>query len=113
MTIKSVKIRVMSPQESQVIQEYLFSQGVTWPLQPTTDVRHTEAGFLFVDKDSVLTKSSDSSHFFRHENREMLFDFETRITAVPRPRPTTVLFGVTYDREELQKALDKLTPVQL
>lgn len=111
--VTRVKIHVITPEHSQAVQEYLFSQGVTWPLMPIREVRHTDSSYLFVDGDGVMTKSDDSGHFEHHSNKEMKFDFAQKITAVPRPRATTVLFGKTYDREELQKALDKLTPVQL
>lgn len=112
MNVRNIKIRVEDEAQCKAVQEYLFSKGCYWYIEPHVETKNLHKPFLFVDKDGVLTHSDNSSHFFRHENLKVEFDFETIIKATPRPRATTVLFGITYDREELQKALDKLTPVQ-
>ena len=58
--------------KSKEIQKKLFSLGYSWNADNTgTNVCHTEAPFLFIYEDKVITKSSDMELFCSHENSEI------------------------------------------
>lgn len=58
--------------KSKEIQEKLFSLGYSWTKDSTgTDVCYTEAPFLFIYEDKVITRSSDMNLFCSHENSEI------------------------------------------
>ena len=58
--------------KSKEIQEKLFSLGYSWNNDiKSTVVCHTEAPFLFIYEDKVITKSSDMNLFCSHENSEI------------------------------------------
>lgn len=58
--------------KSKEIQEKLFSLGYKWNDECTgTDVHNTEAPFLFIYEDTLITMSSNMNHFCNHENREI------------------------------------------
>ena len=58
--------------KSKEIQEKLFSLGYSWNnVSPSTVVYHTEAPFLFIYEDKVITNSSDMNRFCSHENSEI------------------------------------------
>ena len=57
--------------KSKEIQEKLFSLGYSWNNIKSTIVYHTEAPFLFIYEDKVITKSSDMDLFCSHENSEI------------------------------------------
>lgn len=58
--------------KSKEIQEKLFSLGYSWSKDSTgTDVCYTEAPFLFIYEDKVITRSSDMDLFCSHENSEI------------------------------------------
>ena len=58
--------------KSKEIQEKLFSLGYSWTKDSTgTDVCYTEAPFLFIYEDKIITRSSDMDLFCSHENSEI------------------------------------------
>lgn len=58
--------------KSKEIQEKLFSLGYMWDKGSTgTVVCHTEAPFLFIYEDKVITMSNDMYLFCNHENSEI------------------------------------------
>ena len=58
--------------KSKEIQEKLFSLGYMWNEDSTgTVVCHTEAPFLFIYEDKVITMSNDMDLFCSHENSEI------------------------------------------
>jgi hypothetical protein len=111
MKYRQVKIDVLNAEQSKAVQEYLFTQDCKWCDGKV--VGCTDRRYLYVDSDGLITHGNGFEYFRSHDYKEVFFDFEVRTVAKPKPRATTVLFGITYDREELQKALDNLTPVQL
>ena len=58
--------------KSKEIQEKLFSLGYSWTKDSTgTVVCYTEAPFLFIYEDKIITRSSDMDLFCSHENSEI------------------------------------------
>lgn len=72
--------------KSKEIQEKLFSLGYSWTKDSTgTNVCYTEAPFLFIYEDKVITRSSDMDLFCSHENSEITAE---EIIALEIPEPT-------------------------
>ena len=94
--------------KSKEIQEKLFSLGYSWNnVSPSTVVRHTEAPFLFIYEDKVITNSSDMNRFCSHENSEITAE---EIIALEITEPTYRPFKT---REECLAEMMKHKPFSL
>ena len=91
--------------KSKEIQEKLFSLGYSWNVDSTgTNVCHTEAPFLFIYEDKVITRSSDMDLFCSHENSEITAE---EIIALEITEPTYRSFKTQKECwEEMHKHSD-------
>lgn len=115
MKIREVRIRVGNSVNSRAIQEFLFENGCSWSSN-RKKVIYEDKPFLYVDEDGNITFSTGEDFYAESkvaDYREMKFNFEsiTTVNAVPRIQETVVLFGKTYDKDELKDALTKLKPI--
>lgn len=89
--------------KSKEIQEKLFSLGYRWNNYSKNIVVccHTEAPFLFIYENKLITKSSDMELFCSHENREITVE---EILALEITEPTYKPFK---DKDECWNEMHK------
>ena len=105
--MKPIKIRVRSPEHSEVIQKMLFAAGYGWaPIENKQIVRHTDATYLYVYRDGEITHGSGQENFSAHHHQEVDFDW-----CIPE-RETIEIDGVKYYADEVKGCLQKLNPVE-
>ena len=105
--MKPIKIRVRSPEHSEVIQKMLFAIGCKWGLSGQV-VKHTQMPFLYAFADDEIVYYGGSEVFFNEdENQEVSFDW------LFPPRETIEIdgFGKFY-KDEVEECLDRLERVE-
>ena len=106
--MKPIKIRVRSPEHSEVIQKMLFVAGGHWP-GGSQCVEHYGESFLFVYEDGSITYEhhDQDDYFNHHHNQEVNFDW-----CIPK-RETIEIdgFGKFY-KDEVEECLDRLERVE-
>ena len=105
--MKPIKIRVRSPEHSEVIQKMLFATGCHWG-SGSQHVEHYGESFLFVYEDGTITHSGhdEGDYFNRHPYTEVDFDWCTP------ERETIEIGGVKYYADEVKARLRELDPVE-
>lgn len=107
--MKAVKIRVKSPEHSEVIQKMLFAAGCGW-VYGGKEARNTDEPFLFVDTLGRLTHCLGDDQYFL-ESPEPEVDFDWCIPEIPE-RETIEIGGVEYYADEVEARLRELNPVE-
>lgn len=115
-SFQAMKIRATGEADQAAVQEYLFSQGYKWFGDGTTDVKHISVGFRFYisDEDGTICYGCSRANFETHVEPEFIPTFTRTCTLEPLPEPikeTVELNGKVYLKEDLESALEKLTPV--
>lgn len=115
MKLRNVKFQVDKTTNKQV-QDILFAAGCQWcgAGSKGQEYHHTEAEFLYVDRDGWITYSrlSGSGRAFFNtmtEYRELKVDTKVEVILSEIERPKTILFGRTYYTDELEAALKTLS----
>jgi hypothetical protein len=114
---KGMKFRVKDSEHSALIQKHLFSLGYGWCTH-YMEIKNIDCHFLYADKkDMSITYSNNSfnnnDYFDNHRNKEYTLKSEVTYFLVPVVEPETVeLNGKKYLKEDLEAALNKLTPIK-
>ena len=70
MNYKNIKIRVKSPEESELVQKFLFTKGCSWPTSEQ-EVLYVQQPHLFVNSSQHLSWGDDDRYFDKHNYREV------------------------------------------
>lgn len=110
---KKMRFKVNSPEHSAQIQKALFSLGYKWK-HHKTEVVHHDKQYLFGDEQGYLLQSNS---FYSFDDEEYtLCKIEVvenyRIVEEEPEVELVELNGRKYRKEDLEKALDALTPVE-
>lgn len=110
-------IRVNSPEESAAVQVWLFEQGMEWRFGSKT-VLHTASPFL-----TTTRKSGEVGNYLMHTCaggeiysgcKEIKVNFTLSVDSVEYPelREKVEIGGKQYYKEDVEKALQLLKPVE-
>lgn len=111
---KKMRFEVNSPEHSAQIQKALFSMGYKWSSRGTT-VQFCDRKYLFTDEDGYILHAI--SWFYSFDDKtyalckiEVVENY--RIVEEEPEVELVELNGRKYRKEDLEKALDALTPVE-
>lgn len=109
---KKMRFKVNSPEHSAQIQKALFSLGYKWSEGAT--VQYCDRQYLFGDEDGSVLHSNSFYSF--DDKTYALCKIEVvenyRIVEEESEVELVELNGRKYRKEDLEKALDALTPVE-
>lgn len=100
--LQDMRIRVSSPEESKLVQEYLFEQGYKWGGAGATD-SSTSCKWLYAHSEGHITVGIWEETFNNCKYPE--YRVETFIKLVPVPIETVDVNGVAVPKKKLEEFL--------
>lgn len=112
MKYRSLKIKIISPQDSVNVQDFLFSKGCFWTEFGDIDkhARKTEAYYLFVDSEGRITWSNSKEAFDVSSYDEI--DLVPTFRAVKVKVPLINIDGRKYKKSDVLKAISGVQVVK-
>jgi hypothetical protein len=111
---KNQKFKVPNATVGRLLQEKLIAEGYRWELNGDKVREDITAPYFYTYSYGKITYGSLESFFSKHENEEMLVVTESRLAIAelkPR-RDKVIVFGRTYYKDDVDRALAHLEIVQ-